>query len=228
MTTIPPPSSQIVRSNTTVPSNPYNRVQWSPVDGRTAQPPPPPPPSVAPVSRDQDRDITHHHLIPTSQFQGAHNSSSINSRRRLRRDQVQGLYSHHLPSTLLMSANNPTILLKQRRPHIITNPPQLQHLILRPLFHRSLLTIHRQCKGVIPSLPPPRSAQVCPSHSHQSSNSAQLFPRTSFVHPTIIVKTHMGWSLRPVSRPGMKQIATAQERLHRQTNTLVVRCRAQA
>ena len=149
---------------------------------------------MAPVSRDQDRDTKHPHPTPTSQFQRTNNNNNsiiiiIISRRRLRRDQVQGLYSHHLPSTLLTSANNPTIHLKQRRPHTITTPLQHQHHIPRLLFHRSL--VHRQYKGVTPSLPPLRSAQVSPSHSHQSNNSDQLSLPTSFVHPTIIAKTHI-------------------------------------
>lgn len=204
MTTIPPPSSQIVPFNTTVPNNRCSRVQWSPADGRTAQPPLPL--LVAPVSRDQGPDTKHLHLTPTSQFQRTNSSSSsgsINSRLRLRQDQVRGLYSLHLPSTPLTSANTPTILLKQRRAHTITNNPlQLQHHILRLLFHRSL--VRRQYRGVTPSLPPLRSAQVRPSHSRQSSNFAQLSLRTSFVHPTIIVKTHIRWSPHPVSRIGMR------------------------
>src|SRR6267142_488028 len=165
-----------------------------------------PPPPVAPVTRDQDRVITVLHILtPTSQFQRTNSSSTnINNHLRLRRE---GPLSHQLLSTLLMSANNPITLLKQhQRPHIITiiNHPQLQGSNPLCLYRRSLTPAPRRHRGVIPSLHPFRSAQACPSHSHQSGNCAQLSLQTSFAHRIIIVKTHIRWSLHPVCRRGTK------------------------
>ena len=161
-----------------------------------------------PVTRGPDkRDL---HPMPTSPSQGINSNSSIN-RRLLMRDQAQDLSSHRLPPTLLTSVSGP-ILSNRRRQHTINN-------LLLPQDHNRRPVVRRHHSGVMVSQLPLHSVQAGLSHTHQSSNSAQLSLLPSSVHQTTIAMTPM--SLRPGSRLGMMRIPTpiAQVCPHLRTNT---------
>jgi hypothetical protein len=169
----------LVLLNIGVPFNPNNQVQWSPVGGRIAQLRQLRRPlAVVPVTRGPDkRDLP---PMPTFLFQQINSNSSTNNR-LLIRDQAQDLFSHRPPPTLLTSVNGP-IPSSQRRQHTI-------NLLLQDHNPLSPPRVRRHHSGVMVSQLPLRSVQAGPSHTHQSSNSAQLSLLPSSVHQTTIAMT---------------------------------------
>jgi hypothetical protein len=149
------------------------------------------PRAVTPGTRDPDkRDLR---PMPTSPFQQTNSNSSTNNS-LLMQDQAQDLFSHRPPPTLPTSVNGP-ILSKQRRQHIV-NLPLLLLLLLQDhnpqllLCPRSPSPMCRYHSEVMVSQLPLRSVQAGPSHTHQSSSSAQLSLLPSSVHQTTIAMTH--------------------------------------
>jgi len=118
--------------------------------------------------------------MPTSLFQQINSSSNTNNR-LLMRDRAQDLFSHRPLPILLTSANGP-ILSKWRPQHII-------NLLLLLLLQDHNPQLRRHHSGVMASQLQLRSVQAGPSHTHQSSNSAQLSLLPSSVHQIIIAMT---------------------------------------